>query len=145
MRHERRRHAHLERLHERQHAVVDEPVTRQPRSVLGVLVPPDGHDHDPHLLSQDDLEQAGVAPGISSHPDYVRKRGVISRKREFDAALLGYTAQDAATMDPQFGVFHEVAWEALENAGYHSSKYDGLIGLYAFGFYMIRRMVNLEV
>lgn len=83
------------------------------------------------MLSEDELERAGVAAETRNHPAYVRKRGIISRKRELDAGLFGYTAQDAATMDPQFGVFHEVAWEALENAGYHSSKYDGLIGVYA--------------
>lgn len=83
------------------------------------------------LLSDEDLDASGVADDVRDRPNYVRKRGVIARKREFDAELLGYTAQDAATMDPQFGVFHEVVWEALENAGYHSAKYDGLIGVYA--------------
>lgn len=83
------------------------------------------------LLTEEALEREGVAAGVRRHPDYVRKRGIISRKRELDAELFGYTAQDAATMDPQYGVFHEVVWEALENAGYHSSKYDGMIGVYA--------------
>lgn len=78
-----------------------------------------------------DLDANGVADDVRGLPNYVRKRGVIARKREFDAELFGYNAQEAATMDPQFGVFHELAWHALENAGYTAAKYSGLIGLYA--------------
>lgn len=82
-------------------------------------------------FGDDELDAAGVPAETRALPNYVRKRGVIARKREFDAELFGYTALDAATMDPQFGVFHEVAWEALERAGYHGGKYDGPIGVYA--------------
>ena len=82
-------------------------------------------------FSDEDLQASGVPDEVRGLPNYVRKRGVIARKREFDAELFGYTVQDAATMDPQFGVFHEVAWQALERAGYSSTKYSGLIGLYA--------------
>ena len=34
-------------------------------------------------------------------------------------------------MDPQARVFLELVYEALENAGYESESFDGLIGLYA--------------
>lgn len=83
------------------------------------------------VLSDAELSAAGVPSTTFTQAEYVKKRGFISRKRELDAELLGYTASDAAGIDPQFGVFHEVAWEALENAGYHSSKFAGLIGIYA--------------
>jgi len=82
-------------------------------------------------MSDDELHEAGIDALTSARSDYVRKRGVIGRKREFDAALFGYSPAEAAVMDPQFAVFHEVAWTALENAGYTSSKFDGLIGVYA--------------
>ena len=82
-------------------------------------------------FSDADLDASGVADDVRALPNYVRKRGVIARKREFDAELFGYNAQEAATMDPQFGVFHELAWQALDNAGYTATKYSGLIGLYA--------------
>ena len=34
-------------------------------------------------------------------------------------------------MDPQVRIFHEITWEALEDAGYDPQRYPGLIGLYA--------------
>lgn len=82
-------------------------------------------------LTDEELDEAGVPPETRELGHYVRKRGVLQRKREFDAPLLGYTASEAATMDPQFAVLHEVAWEALEHAGYHGSKYEGQIGMFA--------------
>lgn len=82
-------------------------------------------------VSDEELEASGVSAQLRSQPGYVRKRGVLDRKLEFDAPLFGYTPADAGVMDPQFAVFHEVAWEALENAGYDSGQYDGTIGVYA--------------
>ncbi|WP_313249326.1 non-ribosomal peptide synthetase/type I polyketide synthase [Stenotrophomonas indicatrix] len=82
-------------------------------------------------LSDSHLDASGVGESERAQPNYVRLRGVIERKHEFDAALFGYTGQDAATMDPQFCVLHELAWQALESSGYAPAKYAGLIGLYA--------------
>jgi amino acid adenylation domain-containing protein/natural product biosynthesis luciferase-like monooxygenase protein len=83
------------------------------------------------VFSDDALRQAGVPQALLNNPNYVRRNGVIERKNAFDAELFGYHASDAAVMDPQLRVFHEVVWEALEHAGYQSDKFDGLIGLYA--------------
>lgn len=82
-------------------------------------------------LDDDALREAGVDPAVISRSDYVRRRGFIGRKHAFDAALMGYNAQDAATMDPQLQALHEVAWTALENAAYDPAKFSGLIGLFA--------------
>ncbi|WP_213947488.1 non-ribosomal peptide synthetase/type I polyketide synthase [Luteibacter sp. dw_328] len=82
-------------------------------------------------LSDDELREAGVDPALMQRPDYVRRRGFVGRKHAFDAVLMGYTAQDAATMDPQLQVLHEVVWTALENAAYDPGKFEGLIGLFA--------------
>lgn len=64
-------------------------------------------------------------------PDYVRARGVIDHAREFDAAFFGINPKLAELMDPQQRIFLEIAWEALEGAGYIPSKYDGSIGVFA--------------
>ncbi|MBE1162042.1 non-ribosomal peptide synthetase/type I polyketide synthase [Dyella acidiphila] len=90
----------------------------------------DGRDGT-ETLADEALLQAGVAPEQLARADYVRRCGIVRRKHLFDAALFMYNAQDAASMDPQFAVFHEVVWEALENAGYDPGKFDGAIGLFA--------------
>ncbi len=62
---------------------------------------------------------------------YVKARGVIKDVDKFDAAFFNINPRLAELMDPQQRVFLEVCWEALENAGYTSYGYDGLIGVYA--------------
>ena len=81
-------------------------------------------------VTEAELDAAGVPSDVRSAPAYVRRRGVLARKLVFDAELFGYSAGAAAQMEPQFAVFHELAWEALEHAGYHSGKYAGQIGVY---------------
>ncbi|MBS1600362.1 MAG: amino acid adenylation domain-containing protein [Bacteroidetes bacterium] len=64
-------------------------------------------------------------------PDYVRARGIIDHPGEFDAAFFGINPKLAELMDPQQRIFLEIAWEALEGAGYIPSKYAGSIGVFA--------------
>src|SRR4029453_17244011 len=49
----------------------------------------------------------------------------------FDAALFGFSPQDAPIMDPQHRVFLEVGWEALESAGHAAQSFPGNIGVFA--------------
>ena len=43
----------------------------------------------------------------------------------FDAAFFGISANEAASMDPQHRLLLEVAWEALEDAGYTKTRLAG--------------------
>jgi len=70
-------------------------------------------------------------PSLVNDPGYVRARGVIADADKFDAPFFNVNPRLAALMDPQQRVFLEVCWEALENSGYTSSGYDGLIGVFA--------------
>ncbi|WNZ28006.1 amino acid adenylation domain-containing protein [Leptolyngbya sp. NK1-12] len=63
-------------------------------------------------------------------PHYVPVKGIVRGAEEFDAAFFGISPKEAEVMDPQARVFLELAYAALENAGY-TSAYNGLIGLYA--------------
>ncbi|MCP4157182.1 MAG: amino acid adenylation domain-containing protein, partial [bacterium] len=83
------------------------------------------------FFSQEELAQAGIKRELLESPNYVKARGELEDSDCFDAAFFKYTPLEAEIMDPQIRVFHECAWEALENAGYEPGTYNGLIGLYA--------------
>jgi amino acid adenylation domain-containing protein len=68
---------------------------------------------------------------LKNDPLYVRARGVIDHADQFDAQFFGLTPKLAALMDPQQRVFLEIAWEALEQAGYLPQTYGGRVGVFA--------------
>ena len=72
----------------------------------------------------------GLDPEITNDPNYVYARGIIPDGDKFDASFFGINPAEAKVMDPQQRVFLELAWAALENAGYTSEQYEGLIGVY---------------
>ncbi|MFI5298531.1 MAG: amino acid adenylation domain-containing protein [Polyangiales bacterium] len=73
----------------------------------------------------------GLDPEITGSPHYVFARGIIPDGDKFDAEFFGINPAEAKVTDPQQRVFLELAWTALENAGYAPATYDGLIGVYA--------------
>jgi iturin family lipopeptide synthetase A len=81
--------------------------------------------------SDEELLEAGIDPELVTNPDYVAASGALAEKEYFDAAFFGYSHREAEITDPQLRIFHECAWEALEDAGYDAASYEGLIGLYA--------------
>ncbi|MDJ0897303.1 MAG: amino acid adenylation domain-containing protein [Xenococcus sp. MO_188.B8] len=62
---------------------------------------------------------------------YVSARGIIEGAELFDANFFNISPREAEVMDPQSRVFLELAYEALENAGYTAESFPGKIGLYA--------------
>ncbi|UCH96422.1 MAG: amino acid adenylation domain-containing protein, partial [Candidatus Aminicenantes bacterium] len=82
-------------------------------------------------FSDEELEEVGVDPDRLKNPDYVKAKGLLEDIEYFDASFFNITPKEAELMDPQLRFFLECTWEALEHAGYDSSQYDGLIGLYA--------------
>lgn len=83
------------------------------------------------FFSENELIEAGIDPGIIENPNYVKAKVNLEEIQYFDSEFFNYTPKDAAIMDPQVRVFHECAWQALENSGYDPQSYPGLIGLYA--------------
>ncbi len=72
-----------------------------------------------------------IASNIKADPDYVRARGIIEGASEFDASFFNINPKLAQLMDPQQRIFLQIAWEALESAGYVLEKYDGSIAVFA--------------
>ncbi|HVT16282.1 MAG TPA: amino acid adenylation domain-containing protein [Thermoanaerobaculia bacterium] len=83
------------------------------------------------FFAGEELVAAGVDAGLLADPNYVKARGFLDGVDLFDAAFFGYTPREAAILDPQQRLFLEVAWDALENAGYDAGSWDGAIGVFA--------------
>ena len=67
----------------------------------------------------------------SSHPGYVRARGILEDAEAFDATFFGESPRLADITDPQQRVFLQVAWHAFEDAGVVPRRYPGAIGVFA--------------
>ncbi|MEM8953162.1 MAG: amino acid adenylation domain-containing protein [Verrucomicrobiota bacterium] len=77
------------------------------------------------------------------HPDFVAAKGILNDIESFDAAFFGILPKDARLMDPQQRVFLELAWEAMEHAGYDTERYRGRVGVYAGAYFDSYLLNNL--
>jgi non-ribosomal peptide synthase protein (TIGR01720 family) len=94
------------------------------------------------FFSEAELERAGLDADSVKSPNHVRAGGVLEDVESFDASFFGFNPREAEITDPQHRLFLECAWEALEDAGYDSAQYKGLIGVYA-GVSMNTYLMNL--
>jgi len=83
------------------------------------------------FFTDTELLSSGVDPAMLNNPNYVRAGAVLEDIELFDASFFGFNPREAEITDPQHRIFLECAWEALEDAGYDSENYMGLIGVYA--------------
>jgi acyl transferase domain-containing protein len=82
-------------------------------------------------FSLDELRAAGVPEAMWRDPAYVPAAGVLEDASGFDAELFQYSPAEAVALDPQHRLMHELAWEALEDAGCVPGSSAGPIGLFA--------------
>ncbi|XXY45533.1 amino acid adenylation domain-containing protein [Sorangium sp. So ce269] len=97
------------------------------------------------VFSEEELLAAGVPRRLLRDPRYVRARGVLDDVGSFDAGFFGFSPREAALMDPQQRIFLEVAWGALEDAGYGSSQLPFPVGVFASASQSVYYLVNLAV
>ncbi len=83
------------------------------------------------FYSQEDLLSAGIKLEDIQQPNYVKAGTVLENVDRFDASFFGFTPREAEIMDPQYRLFLECAWEALEEAGYDLERFGGLVGIFA--------------
>ena len=94
------------------------------------------------FFSDHELESTGLYTDLLKDPRLVKAAGVLEDVDLFDASFFGFSPREAEITDPQQRLFLECAWEALENAGYDSETFEGLIGVYA-GTSMNTYLMNL--
>ncbi|MFI7643313.1 type I polyketide synthase [Nonomuraea sp. NPDC049400] len=82
-------------------------------------------------FSRDELLAAGLSPDLVGRQDFVGVRGVLADADRFDAAFFGYSPLEAQYIDPQQRIFLEVAWNAVENAGYAPDRFTEPVGVFA--------------
>ncbi|MFI0796861.1 amino acid adenylation domain-containing protein [Micromonospora rubida] len=77
------------------------------------------------------VESITVLPSAAIHrlerdqtadPHFVPVAAMVTGADQFDAAFFGYSAAEAAVIDPQQRLFLECAWEAVENAGFDPAR-----------------------
>jgi acyl transferase domain-containing protein len=83
------------------------------------------------FYTDEELLEAGISPEVLKRPDYIKAKGEVADVDLFDAGFFDINPREAEVTDPQHRMLLECAWEALEHAGYDSSKYDGRIGIFA--------------
>ncbi|WP_404791153.1 SDR family NAD(P)-dependent oxidoreductase [Altericista sp. CCNU0014] len=77
----------------------------------------------------DDDTTPSADTAFLKHPNAVKAGGALSEIESFDAAFFGFSPREAEIIDPQQRFFLEIAWEALEQAGY-TAKTGGAIGVF---------------
>jgi acyl transferase domain-containing protein len=83
------------------------------------------------VFTDEELIAAGIDPAIIDDANYVKAGGVLEDIELFDAGFFDFTPKEAEMTDPQHRLFLECANEALENAGYDSTRCKRRIGIYA--------------
>ncbi|MGH3886641.1 MAG: SDR family NAD(P)-dependent oxidoreductase [Pseudonocardiaceae bacterium] len=82
-------------------------------------------------VSDEEYLAAGGDPASLNDPYLVRVESDFPDMACFDAKFFGYSPAEAEVLDPQQRMFLECGYHALENAGYHATRYPGAIGVYA--------------
>lgn len=84
-------------------------------------------------FSRQELLDAGIPASVIDDPAYVPRGTVVPDADAFDAELFGYSRQEAELIDPQQRLFLQMAWHALEHAGYAPKAVPHKTGIFGSG------------
>jgi acyl transferase domain-containing protein/acyl carrier protein len=82
-------------------------------------------------MTDDELRAAGVSERKLADPHYVKAAATVEDVAGFDARLFRMTPREAEILDPQYRMFLEGTYAAMEDAGYDITAYPGSVGVYA--------------
>ena len=83
------------------------------------------------FLSDDELLKNGVQLKKLRESNFIKSGFILDNIDKFDELFFKYSPKEAIAMDPQHRLWLEASWNTLEDAGYNSESYNGLIGVYA--------------
>src|SRR5688572_7481086 len=81
-------------------------------------------------FSDQEMLESGVPASCLSNRTYVKASPILAEPGHFDAEFFGFSPMEARTMDPQHRILLELAYEALEAAGYDPARYPGRVGVF---------------
>ncbi|TDC63758.1 SDR family NAD(P)-dependent oxidoreductase [Micromonospora sp. KC207] len=96
-------------------------------------------------VTDDELRAAGVDGTRAADARYVRVTGPVDDVAGFDAPFFGFTPGEAEATDPQYRLFLECCWEALEAAGYRPDRMPGSTGVFGgcgFSHYLQQNLLT---
>ncbi len=82
-------------------------------------------------FTKEELLKRGADPETIEDPNFVPVSGIVENQDKFDAHFFDVNPREAAQMDPQHRLALEVAWQAMENAGYVPEKVKHSVGVFA--------------
>ena len=83
-----------------------------------------------HRFTDEELIAEGFSQADLDQPNFVKATPILPDVEQFDAEFFGFSPRDAEIIDPQFRIFLELSWAALEDAGYDPESFDGRIGVF---------------
>jgi acyl transferase domain-containing protein/thioesterase domain-containing protein len=95
------------------------------------------------FFTEEELLAAGESPDLLLDPAYVKACPTLEGVDQFDAGFFGFSPRDAAVMDPQHRFFLEVAWAAMEDAGYNVETHGNGVGVFGASGMNLYMMYNL--
>jgi len=84
-----------------------------------------------HRHAPEDLVAAGLSREEAGDKAWVPVSADLEGSASFDAAFFGYSHREAELLDPQQRVLLELAWQAMEHAGYDAAAFPGAVGVFA--------------
>ena len=82
--------------------------------------------------TEKEILESDVNKELLTNSNFINKSvKPINGKEFFDNSFFGFTAKEAAIMDPQIRLLHEYVWHALEDAGYTNKRNELTLGLFA--------------